>query len=192
MGRPMRCLVLKGDSICADVFCFVFPPFFFLLDSLDEPMSRTYQLSTQFCHTTNVPLRWLPSRLVDHLLLLLLRRPQEQQHSSGTAATQQQHSSSTAAAQQQHSSSRAAARQQQHLSAAATPAACCCNTGCCNTSCYRSVIRKEQKKIDRLAGASHATTAVLIPGSTTTHKKVNVATTFGQKMSHTWAIFTIF
>ena len=36
---------------------------------------------------------------------------------------------------------------------------------------------------DLLAGASDATAAVLIPGSTTTHTKVNVAAIFGQKMS---------
>ena len=33
---------------------------------------------TFFCHT-NGPLRWLPSRLMDHYFLLLLRRPQQQQ-----------------------------------------------------------------------------------------------------------------
>ena len=37
---------------------------------------------------------------------------------------------------------------------------------------------------DILAAASHATAAaVLIPGSTSTHMKVYVAATFGQKMS---------
>ena len=44
---------------------------------------------------------------------------------------------------------------------------------------------------DFLAAASHATTAaVLIPGSTSTHMKVNVAATFGQKMSPIWAYVT--
>ena len=44
---------------------------------------------------------------------------------------------------------------------------------------------------DILAAASHATAAaVLIPGSTSTHMKVNVAATFGQKMSPIWAYFT--
>ena len=42
-----------------------------------------------------------------------------------------------------------------------------------------------------LAAASHATAAaVLIPVSTSTHMKVNVAATFGQKMSPVWAYFT--
>ena len=44
---------------------------------------------------------------------------------------------------------------------------------------------------DILEAACHATAAaVLIPGSTSTHKKVNVAATFGQKMSPIWAYFT--
>ena len=44
---------------------------------------------------------------------------------------------------------------------------------------------------DILAAASHATAAaVLISGSTSTHMKVNVAATFGQKMSPVWAYFT--
>ena len=45
---------------------------------------------------------------------------------------------------------------------------------------------------DILAAASHATAAarVLIPGSTLTHIKVNVAATFAQKMSPIWAYFT--
>ena len=44
---------------------------------------------------------------------------------------------------------------------------------------------------DILAAASHATApAVLIPSSTSTHMKVNVAATFGQKMSPVWAYFT--
>ena len=41
---------------------------------------------------------------------------------------------------------------------------------------------------DILAAATAA--AVLIPGSTSTHMKVNVAATFGQKMSPVWAYFT--
>ena len=44
---------------------------------------------------------------------------------------------------------------------------------------------------DILAAASHATSAaVLIPGSTSTHMKVKVAASFGQKMSPVWAYFT--
>ena len=45
---------------------------------------------------------------------------------------------------------------------------------------------------DRLTGASHATASVLTPVSTTTHTKVNVAATSGQKMSPVWANFTKF
>ena len=41
---------------------------------------------------------------------------------------------------------------------------------------------------DLLAGS----VAVFIPGSTTTHTKVNVAAAFGQKMSPAWAYFTKF
>ena len=44
---------------------------------------------------------------------------------------------------------------------------------------------------DILVAASHATVAaVLIPGSTSAHMKVNVAATFSQKMSPIWAYFT--
>ena len=44
---------------------------------------------------------------------------------------------------------------------------------------------------DILAAGSHATAArVLIPGSTSTHMKVNVGATFGQKISPIWAYFT--
>ena len=45
---------------------------------------------------------------------------------------------------------------------------------------------------DILAAACYATAAaaVLIPGSISTHMKVNVAATFGQKMSPVWAYFT--
>ena len=44
---------------------------------------------------------------------------------------------------------------------------------------------------DILAAASHATAAaVLIPGSSSTHMKVNVAATFGQTMSPVWVYFT--
>ena len=45
---------------------------------------------------------------------------------------------------------------------------------------------------DILAAGSHATTAaaILIPGSTSTHMKVNVAANLGQKMSSVWAYFT--
>ena len=44
---------------------------------------------------------------------------------------------------------------------------------------------------DTLEAASHATAAaVLNLGSTSTHLKVNVAATFGQKMSPVWAYFT--
>ena len=35
-----------------------------------------------------------------------------------------------------------------------------------------------------------AAAAVLIPGSTSAHMKVNVAATFGQKISPVWAYFT--
>ena len=45
---------------------------------------------------------------------------------------------------------------------------------------------------DLPAGGSHATAAVLSPGSTTTHTKVNVTATFGQKMSPVWAYFKKF
>ena len=41
-----------------------------------------------------------------------------------------------------------------------------------------------------MAAASHATAAVLIPGSTSTHMKVNVDATFDWKMSLVWAYFT--
>ena len=45
---------------------------------------------------------------------------------------------------------------------------------------------------DILAAASHATAAAVhIPGSTSTHMKVNVAATFGQKVSPVWAYFTM-
>ena len=44
---------------------------------------------------------------------------------------------------------------------------------------------------DIMAAASHATSAaVLIPGSTSTNIKVNVAATFGRKMSPVWAHLT--
>ena len=44
---------------------------------------------------------------------------------------------------------------------------------------------------DILAAASRATAAVVpIPSSTSTHMKVNVAATFGHKMSPVWAYFT--
>ena len=44
---------------------------------------------------------------------------------------------------------------------------------------------------DILAAGSHATAArVLIPGSTSTHMKVNVGASFGQKISPIWAYFT--
>ena len=44
---------------------------------------------------------------------------------------------------------------------------------------------------DTLAAGSHATAAaVLIPGSASTHMKMNAAATFGQKMSPVWAYFT--
>ena len=45
---------------------------------------------------------------------------------------------------------------------------------------------------DILEAASHATAAaaVLIPGWTSTHMKVNVVATLGQKMSPVWAYFT--
>ena len=44
---------------------------------------------------------------------------------------------------------------------------------------------------DILAAGSHATAAAaLIPGSASTHMEVNVAATFGQKMSPVWAYFT--
>ena len=45
---------------------------------------------------------------------------------------------------------------------------------------------------DRLAGASHATAAVLTPGSTTTRTQVNIAANFGQEMSPVWANFAKF
>ena len=44
---------------------------------------------------------------------------------------------------------------------------------------------------DILAAGSHATAAAaIIPGSASTHMEVNVAATFGQKMSPVWAYFT--
>ena len=43
-----------------------------------------------------------------------------------------------------------------------------------------------------LAGAFHAAAAVLMPGSTTTHTKVNVAVTLGQKMPPVCAYFPKF
>ena len=44
---------------------------------------------------------------------------------------------------------------------------------------------------DILTAASHATAAaVLTPGSASTHMELNVAATFGQKMSPVWAYFT--
>ena len=116
-------------------------------------MGHTLQLATQFCRT-NGPLRWLPSRLVDHHLL---RRPYQQQQQ------QQQQSTSTLLLQY---------RLLQHL--------------------LLSICHPKGSKIDRLAGVSHATAAVLIPGSTTVHTKVNVAATFGQKVAPVWANFTKF
>jgi len=70
-------------------YCFSF--FFFLLDSVDQLLlAHTTPLPTTIntiC-TTNGPVRWLPSQMVDHHLLLLLlllllrlvllRRPQQQ------------------------------------------------------------------------------------------------------------------
>ena len=47
------------------------------------------------------------------------------------------------------------------------------------------------KRSDILAAVSHATAAaVFIPGSTSTRMKVNVAASFGQKMSLIWAYVT--
>ena len=69
---------------------------------------------------------------------------------------------------------------------------CCCNTRCCcNTHPLLSKDNASTSR-DNLAAASHATAAaaVLIPGSTSTHMKVNVAATFCQKMSPVWAYFT--
>ena len=64
---------------------------------------------------------------------------------------------------------------------------CCCNTCCCN-ALYRAKITRIQAVI--LAAASDVVTAaVVIPGSTSTHMKVNVAVTFGQKMAPVWAYF---
>ena len=43
-----------------------------------------------------------------------------------------------------------------------------------------------------MAGASHATAAVLTPGSATTRTKVNIAAALGQKVSPVWANFMKF
>ena len=96
-----------------------------------------------------------------------------------------------------------------------TTSSCCCNarsnssnsssTCCCNTLLQHPVLlhytllhhplsRKDNASIkcsDVLTAASHATiAAVVIPGSTSTHMKVNVDATFGQKMSPIWTYFT--
>ena len=81
--------------------------------------------------------------------------------------------------------------------AAAKPAArsCHCNTRCgCNTRCCNTFYRA---KITPLQGvgffwaASHDTApADLISGSTLTYMKVNIAASFGDKMSPVWAYFT--
>ena len=80
-----------------------------------------------------------------------------------------------------------------------TTSSSCCNacsssnsssTCCCNTL-YRAKITPVSTCSDILAAASPAIApAFLIPGSTSTHIKVNVAATFGQKMSSVWAYFT--
>ena len=148
-------------------------------------MSHTYQLPAHFCHT-NGSLRWLPSQLVDQYFPLLLLCPQQQQQQQ---QRQQQHIISANAHSSSSSSSSGSSAISYLLMQHQVPAGCCCNTGCCNTpSCYRSVIQRSKHNVsDRLAGASHATAAVLTPGSTTTRMKVNVAATFGQNMSPVWA-----
>ena len=136
-------------------YCFSF--FFFLLDSVDQLLlARTTPLPTTIntiC-TTNGPVRWLPSQMVDHhlllLLLLLLLR---------LVLCCDARSSSTSSS------------------------ACCCNH-----ACYRSVIGRRQRQRQRSFGGVSSS----IPGSTTTHTKVNVAAAFGQKMSPAWAYFTKF
>ena len=59
-------------------------------------MSHTYQLPTQFCQV-NGPLRWLPSRLVDHHLDQLLR-PQQQRAAVAAAAAAMAAAATAAAA----------------------------------------------------------------------------------------------
>ena len=77
-------------------------------------------------------------------------------------------------------------QQQQHVRAAATP-----GTAAIYAAATPSSKDNANTSSDILAEASHATAAaVLIPGSTSTHMKVNVAATFGQKMSPVWAYFT--
>ena len=113
--------------------------------------------------THTIPHQRLPSRLVSPHVLLPLRRPQQQQ------PQQRQH------LLLQHLQPASA------IPAAATPPAIGLSSEKSNDSAS-----------DRLAGAPPVTAAVLIPGSTTTHTKVNVAATFGQKMSPVWANFRKF
>ena len=81
------------------------------------------------------------------------------------------------------------ARSSSHNSTCCYNTRCCGNTRCCNT--LLSIKCNASTSSDILAAASHSTAAaVLIPGSTSTHMKVNVAATFGQKMSPVWAYFT--
>ena len=114
-------------------------------------------LLTQFC-STNDSVGWLP---VDHHLLALLQRPQQQQ---------QQH--------QQHM------QQQQHV-LLQHPVLLQ------YTLLKHPLSSKDNASTssDILAPASHATAAaaVLIPGSTSTHMKPRC---FVQKMSPVWAYFT--
>ena len=80
----------------------------------------------------------------------------------------------------------------QHLPAAAVPAAvtkAAVRTPAIDLSSEES---KDNTTSGLSAGVSHAAAAVLIPGSTTIHTKVNVAATFGQKMSPVWAYSTKF
>ena len=52
--------------------------------------------------------------------------------------------------------------------------------------------RSKDDVSDSLGGASDATAVVLVPGSTTTHTKVNVAATLSHKMSPVSVNFTKF
>ena len=58
---------------------------------------------------------------------------------------------------------------------------CCCNTRCCDTH-YRANITPVHEVIFWRRFPHATAAAVLIPGSTSTHMKVNVAASFGQKI----------
>ena len=137
-------------------------------------MSYTYQLPAQFCHT-NGPLRWLPSRLVDHYLLLLLRRRRRRSSRSRSSSISSGSGSIYL------------------ISADAT-----------TPGTYRLLLQYRLLVICHPKGANTTpvivrqglpmlyTTAVLPPGSTTTRTKVKIAATFGPKISAVWANFTKF